>query len=131
MKINPKFIYAYNNHGVSLFALGKTKEALEYFHRAIELNPNFGESYNNVGVALSQMGKKDEAHKALLQAVPLRPEWSYALFNLAISYLERGDREAARNLMNKLSNYDTNLADKVRESLNQKYVVNANSFTQN
>ena len=116
---------AHSNRGVTLFHLGRLKQAIESLRRAHALEPNSAETNNNLGVALSQSGKKKEAHQYFLEAVRLRPDWSYALFNLASNQLELGDRDAASAGLRALEKIDFDLAGELKKQLWGKYVVNA------
>jgi tetratricopeptide (TPR) repeat protein len=125
INLKPDHPQAYNDRGVVLLALEKREQALNSFRQAIEKNPNFAESYNNLGIALELLGKKKEAHKAYLKAYELRPDWAYAVLNLAVSFLRLGDRPAAQKLLNELKKIDAELAAKLRDKLNEKYIYKA------
>ena len=128
IKVNARFVVPYNNKGTALVKLGKYKEAVSAFSEAIAIDKNTGEAYNNLGVALDHLGKKKEAHQAYVEAVRLRPTWDYALYNLALSYIEQGNKEEATRQMNALAALDSKLADKVKDQLWARYVVNASKI---
>lgn len=131
IELQPNYAGAYCNRGTTMYAMGKKKEAAADFRKATVIDPKFAESFNNLGVVLGEIGKKEESHQAFLEAVRLRPNWSDAMYNLALSYIQRGERDLAREQLDTLSHYDSGLAEKGRQYLWQKYVVNANSFKEN
>ena len=50
IKLNPRFIQAYNNRGVAYNAKGELNQAIADYNKAIELNPKYAEAYNNLAV---------------------------------------------------------------------------------
>ena len=62
--------------GVKLAKENNPDEAIQAFHKAIELKQDFVEAYMNLGILLLQQQKYDEAEKALLKALELKPEES-------------------------------------------------------
>jgi len=79
---------AHNILGVSLAALGNSKEAIETLNRAIRLNPNAASYHANLGEVLRQAGELQEAMKSLETAVKLDPQNAQALNNLGIIHYE-------------------------------------------
>lgn len=59
IELNPAFIKAYNNKGISLSWLSRDEEAIECFDKAIGLNPEDHEAYNNKQLILSKLNKKN------------------------------------------------------------------------
>ena len=47
--------------GVSLSNLGKDREALQCYDKAIELDPNYATAWGNKGLTLSGLGRHTEA----------------------------------------------------------------------
>jgi tetratricopeptide (TPR) repeat protein len=89
---NPTLFF---NLGVVNAGEGKTKEAIEYYKKAVELKPDYGDAYMNLAVAilsgeeaivkemndnLSNFKKYDELEKK-----------QKALYNRALPYLEKAD----------------------------------------
>jgi tetratricopeptide (TPR) repeat protein len=86
---------AHNILGVSLAALGNSKEGVAELRRAIKINANAPSYYANLGEVLRQAGKLDEAADALEAATRLDPNNAQALNNLGIiKYEKRQFREA-------------------------------------
>ena len=73
---------------MTLFTMGRQKEALKSLQKAYELNSNIPEVSNNLGVALDHFGKKKEAVKHFQKAIELNPEYAEAQYNLACIYIE-------------------------------------------
>ena len=55
------FIDAINNKGNALASLGRVKEALPFFDKAIQLKPDAANYYANRGIARSTVGDKPGA----------------------------------------------------------------------
>src|SRR3989442_7238038 len=56
------------NHGAALLVLGRTREAVEIFQKAIEADPDRAEALNNLGVAQLQLGQTELAASNLDRA---------------------------------------------------------------
>ena len=80
---------AHNILGVSLAALGNTKDAVAELRRAIKINAQAPSYYANLGEILRQAGKLGEAAEALESAVKLDPRNAQALNNLGIIEYEK------------------------------------------
>jgi S1-C subfamily serine protease len=71
--LNPRYSYAYNNLGTSLFGLGEIQRAIVAFTKAIELKPNFVYSRLNRARAYVASGNPGLAQKDLEFAVAIDP----------------------------------------------------------
>jgi tetratricopeptide (TPR) repeat protein len=80
---------AHNILGVSLAALGNSKEAIAELKRAIKINAKAPSYHANLGEILRQNGKLDEASSALEEAIKLDPNNAQALNNLGIIAYEK------------------------------------------
>jgi len=80
---NPGCWMAYNNLGVLLRDQGRVEEAVELYHKSVEINPNNSEAQFNLGTALAARGRFDEAIKNFRMAIQINPNFSEALNNLA------------------------------------------------
>jgi len=80
---------AQNIFGVSLAALGRTKEAVAALERAIKINPAAPSYHANLGEVLRQAGELEAAIKPLEEAVRLDPNNAQALNNLGIVNFEQ------------------------------------------
>ena len=56
IRLMPDYVDAYNNRGLSKFALGDNKSAAEDYCKAIELNPEYADAYYNYGIVKYEMG---------------------------------------------------------------------------
>ena len=52
---------AWNNRGAAKAHLGKHKEAIEDFNKAIKLDPKYASAWNNRGAAKADLGDHKEA----------------------------------------------------------------------
>ena len=86
---------AHNIQGVSLNALGKSKEAIAALRRAVKLAPKAASIHANLGEVLRQAGQKKDAAKALEEAVKIDPNNAQALNNLGIIRYDEGKYEEA------------------------------------
>jgi tetratricopeptide (TPR) repeat protein len=80
---------AHNILGVSLAALGNSKEAIAELRRAVKINAQAPSYQANLGEILRQAGKLDEAADALQSAIRLDPNNAQALNNLGIIEYEK------------------------------------------
>jgi Flp pilus assembly protein TadD len=81
--------------GIALSNVGKSDEAIDLFHRAIELAPQKADTYNNLGRVLTVKGNIEEAISTLEQAIRLRPCYPEAFNNLGLVYSQSGYHEDA------------------------------------
>jgi Flp pilus assembly protein TadD len=80
---------AHNILGVSLAALGNSKEAIAELNRAVKLNSEAPSYHANLGEILRQSGKLDEAAGSLATAIKLDPNNAQTLNNLGIIEYEK------------------------------------------
>ena len=97
--IDPSFIRAYDNLGLSLEGVGRQDQALEVFEKAIELNrkqpfPSPWPSLN-LGTMLYRLGRVDEAEPHLREAVRNGPELAQAQYQLGALLENRGESDRA------------------------------------
>lgn len=79
---------AHNNLGLVLQKEGKLEEALDNFHKAIEINPSFEIAYLNVGKIARDRGDRDTAIAWYKKALAVRPSYyaaHIALGNMLLS----------------------------------------------
>ena len=87
---NPDCWMAHNNLGLLLKNQGRIKEAMEQYHKVIQINPNDCGTWNNLGVALAAQGRLDEAIENYRQAIQINPNSSDALNNLGNAFAAQG-----------------------------------------
>lgn len=66
------------NHGATLFQLGRDVEAIPQLQAAVAADPEHGDSWLYLGLALQRLGRWPDAAAALERAIPLLPD-DYAL----------------------------------------------------
>jgi tetratricopeptide (TPR) repeat protein len=71
IKINPKFVKAYNNRGIAYIYKKQYDLAVVDFSKAIELDPKNGKAYNNRAIVYSYQGETDKARQDLQKAQSL------------------------------------------------------------
>lgn len=93
---NPR---AHNNLGAALQAAGDLDEAIEHYHRAIELLPAYAEAHFNLGETLQARGKSQSAIEHYQRGLELKPENAEAQNNFASLLASQGrTREAVVHL---------------------------------
>ena len=79
IKINPKFVKAYNNRGIAYTWKKQYDLAIADFNKAIELDPKNGKAYNNRAIVYSYQGETDKAlqdlHKAQSLGIAVNPDF--------------------------------------------------------
>ncbi|OZH54336.1 hypothetical protein AFK68_11600 [Hydrocoleum sp. CS-953] len=79
---------AYKIRGNSLQALGKLKEALDSYNKALEIKPDFGEVYANIGTIFAQQKQWEQAIQNYRRAIAIKPYFAGAYRNLAKIYTQ-------------------------------------------
>jgi tetratricopeptide (TPR) repeat protein len=97
--VDPSFIRAYDNLGLALDGVGRQREALEAFKKAIERNrkqtfPSPWPSLN-LGTMLYRHGRVEEAEPYLREAVNNGRDLAQAQYQLAVLLENRGEAERA------------------------------------
>jgi Flp pilus assembly protein TadD len=82
LKKNSPEAETYNAMGIALMELGKPKDAVDFYKKAVELMPNFPESYNNIGIAYLKMNDLENSEKYFKKALEIQPGFSAARENL-------------------------------------------------
>ncbi len=80
---NPHCWAAYNNLGDSLRGKGQLDQAVDYFHKAIELNPKYYEAYDNLALTLVKKGEADEATAMFEKSLQIKPAYVRGLNDYA------------------------------------------------
>jgi tetratricopeptide (TPR) repeat protein len=87
---NPGCWIAHSNLGNCLYNEGRIEEAMEHYHKTIQINPNSPEALTSLGVALTAKGRLDEAIENHYKAIQINPNSSDALYNLGIALAAKG-----------------------------------------
>jgi len=93
VQIDPNNAIAHNNLGVSLSELGRSREAISFLRRAIELDPagassyrnNLSSAYSNLCVLLREQGAERAAIECNEEAIAANPESPVSYHNNAIA----------------------------------------------
>ena len=88
------------NKGTALNNLGRVKEALACFDKALQLLPRFDAAWLDKGVALAQLGREKEALACYEKALEINPHSAHAWYNRGILQQNQGATEEA------LASYD-------------------------
>ena len=110
----PKRSGAWNTLGRIQLQMGKRKEAIGSFEKAVELNPRSSYAQNNLGLALIYEKRFEQAVDALEQAVELEPVEAYMWNNLGMAYEQLDRLEEARDAYGKAVEMES---DRARDSL--------------
>jgi cytochrome c-type biogenesis protein CcmH/NrfG len=90
--------------------LGRYREAIPVYRRAIEILPDQPDAYMNLGICLAESGQHEQAVATFHQALEIDPSYVKAYNNLAMLAMIRGDgAEAHRLLMQALDHEPDNL----------------------
>jgi len=82
---------AYFNRGLAYRHLGKYKQALADYDKAIQFNPKYAEAYNNRGVVYSNLGNDQQALGDYDKAIELNPTYAEAYNNRGLAYRHLGN----------------------------------------
>jgi Flp pilus assembly protein TadD len=93
----PKRSAAWNVRGRAELRVGKRKDAIASFEKAVELNPKNGFARNNLGLALIYDKQYEKAVDSLEEAVELEPVTAYMWNNLGMAYEQLDRLEEARD----------------------------------
>jgi tetratricopeptide (TPR) repeat protein len=114
VKKMPKRSGAWNTLGRVQLQMGKRKDAIESFEKAVDLNPKNSYARNNLGLALIYDKRFEEAVDTLEQAVELEPVEAYMWNNLGMAYEQLDRLDDARTAYGNAVEMDSTLA---KESL--------------
>lgn len=64
----------YNNWGITVFKMGQTDKAIEYFRKGLLIDPDHAESHYNLGLAYSEKGMTGEAMAEMQLSMRLRQQ---------------------------------------------------------
>lgn len=86
---------AHSNLGIFFLRNGNLDQAIDHFHKALEIAPQFAPAHTNLGTALRRKGILDEAVNHLLQALEIQPDIPEAYNNLGIVLAQMGRTQEA------------------------------------
>jgi Flp pilus assembly protein TadD len=99
MLVTPDDPRVVGEYGKTLVQQGRSREALDFLKRAVQLSPGDWTVYSAMGIAYDQQGDYPNARVAYQQALSIRPGEATVLNNYALSRLQAGDAAGARQFM--------------------------------
>jgi tetratricopeptide (TPR) repeat protein len=92
----PKKARAYNNYGVELsLKLGKYKESIPYFKKAIAMDAHYPDPCNNLAVAYASLNRIDDAIQAMKDGLRINPYYPEGYNNLAHMFIQKKEFDTA------------------------------------
>lgn len=88
IKINPKYIAAYNNRGLTYLELKQYPQAMADVNQAIKINPNHAESYKNRGNVYLALKQYRQAIKEFDQSIKINPKYDKAYYERGNAYYD-------------------------------------------
>ena len=85
----------HNNLGLALQLEGSVDEAIDHYHKALELDPNYAKAHNNLGNALVLQGNINQAISHYRLALEMEPDFAEAHYNLGNMLQSQGESEEA------------------------------------
>lgn len=82
IKLDAKYVPAYNNLGLVLKDTDRPQEAAACFYRVLELDPENSYAYNNLGLLWMDAGDRGQAAECFRRAIALNPEQAAVYNNL-------------------------------------------------
>ena len=99
MLVAPDNSRVVGEYGKNLVQQGRSKEALDFLKRAVQLQPSDWTLYSATGVSYDQSGDYANAKIAYQQALSIKPGDVGVLNNYALSRMQANDLAGARQLM--------------------------------
>ncbi|PKP62167.1 hypothetical protein CVT91_00395 [Candidatus Atribacteria bacterium HGW-Atribacteria-1] len=73
LELEPRYVAAWNNKGISLDSLGHHEEAIHCYDKALELDPRDAAAWNNKALAEDKLGQWREVAHSYQQFLALAP----------------------------------------------------------
>jgi len=86
---------SWNNKGWNLYNLGRYKEAISCYERALELRPDLEQAWNNKGIALGELGQVKAELQCYDQAIRLNPHYAEPWSNKGVVLDDAGKQNEA------------------------------------
>ena len=106
VKIDPKFVAAYNQMGFVFFEDDKKNESAEAFKNAIAIDSKNLTARLGLGKTYSMLTRNDLAVEQYLKAADLKPNDIDILFKIALEYWYHQNFEKSREFYNKVLQID-------------------------
>ena len=107
IKIDPKFVPAYNQIGMILFEADKKNESVEAFKNAIAIDPENLNSRLGLAKTYSMITRNDLAVEQYLKAADLKNNDPEILFKIALEYWYHQNLEKSKEYYNKVLEIDS------------------------
>ena len=107
IKIDPKFVPAYNQIGMILFEADKKNESVEAFKNAIAIDPENLNSRLGLAKTYSMITRNDLAVEQYLKAADLKKNDPEILFKIALEYWYHQNLEKSKEYYNKVLEIDS------------------------
>jgi tetratricopeptide (TPR) repeat protein len=119
LAINPTDEYSHSNIGYIYYIQKKYSKSIAAFKKAVELDPDKADGWFYIGICNMQIKKYESALEPLKKTVELQLDYGNgnAIYNLAIVYLNLHDNYSAKDLHNKLTAINPQLAQKLKQHL--------------
>jgi Flp pilus assembly protein TadD len=104
IELDPTYVEAYNNLGITYQTMGDMDKAFKAYEKAIEIDPRYEKGYNNLGILLFLKDHYDEALEAFQKALVINSNNIESHINLGVLFKKRGQME------NAIDSYQTALA---------------------
>ncbi|HET9326985.1 MAG TPA: protein kinase [Candidatus Eisenbacteria bacterium] len=102
---DPLSFILYSNAGDALYYARRYDEALEIYHRGIELAPEFGQTRMDLARTLELQGRYDDAIKSYLRGIDLMRRDPARSSGLACVYAASGREDEARRILAALKDW--------------------------
>ena len=107
IKIDPKFVPAYNQIGLILFEADKKNESVGAFKNAIAIDPKNLNSRLGLGKTYSMITRNDLAVEQYLKAADIKKNDPEILFKIALEYWYHQNLEKSKEYYNKVLEIDS------------------------
>jgi Flp pilus assembly protein TadD len=91
LRINPRFVAAYDNLGLALAGAGRQGDAIALYEEMLRLKPDDTNAHNNLGKLLAEDHKVDEAIPHFRKAIGIKPDLAEPHNNLANALASEGN----------------------------------------
>ncbi len=102
IEINPIYLDALINRGITHVQMGNFEEALDDFNKGLEVTPDSFEALNNRGNVFKELYRYTEALADYDRAIAIQPDYIDALNNRGVVYQELRQFEKALESFNKV-----------------------------
>lgn len=96
IELNPKDSEVWNNRGIVLFFLKKSKEAIWSFERSTTIDPRNAEAWYNRGIVLCSLERYEDAVVSLEKALEIDPQSAIVWHNKGVALKHLGRDNEAR-----------------------------------